>query len=143
MNRDLQDVYLQWICSLKSPATIHRYKVALERFSTSIWSRKVYEVEIAEWQDLSRQIVSESFLEPMKRTSVKLATLSGYFSAVRSYLNHLNSLKLGQQIDLSKFELKYYELLPSKKELENRLIAIEREVEAIRGMLEKYGSKQI
>ena len=121
MSHDLQDVYLQWICSLNSRATIHRY-----------------EVEIVEWQNLSREIVSESFLKPIQRTSVKLSTLSGYFSAVKSYLNHLNSLKLGQKIDLSKFELKYYEVLPSKKELENRLIAIEQEVEAIRGMLEKY-----
>ena len=45
MNRDLKDVYLQWICSLKSPATIHRYKVALDRFSRSIWQRKAHEVE--------------------------------------------------------------------------------------------------
>ena len=138
MNQDLQDVYLNWICSLKSPATIHRYKVALNRFSKSIWQRKAYEVEIVEWQKLSREIISESFLEPMKRTSVKLATLSGYFSAVKSYLNHLNGFELGQEIDLSKFELRYYEALPSKKELESRLIDIEREVEAIKGMLEKY-----
>lgn len=140
MNQDLKDVYLQWICSLKSPATIHRYKVALDRFSTSIWQRKAHEIEIVEWKDLSPQIVSESFLEPIKGTGVKLATISGYFSAVRSYLTFLNRAELGkkQQIDLTKFELKYYELLPSKKELENRLIAIEQEVEAIRGMLEKY-----
>lgn len=138
MSQDLKDVYLSWICSLKSPATIHRYDVAVKRFSKLVWNKEIYEVEIAEWQKLSREIVSESFLKPIKRTSVKLSTLSGYFSAVRSYLNHLNSLKLGQKIDLSKFELKYYEVLPSKKELENRLIAIEQEVEAIRGMLEKY-----
>lgn len=138
MNQDLQDVYLNWICSLKSPATIHRYKVALNRFSKSIWQRKAYEVEISEWQNLSREIVAESFLKPIKRTSVKLSTLSGYFSAVKSYLNHLNGFELGQEIDLSKFELRYYEALPSKKELESRLIDIEREVEAIKGMLEKY-----
>lgn len=138
MNQDLKDVYLNWICSLKSPATIHRYKVALDRFSRSIWQRKAHEVEIVEWDSITPHIVSENFLEPMKGTGVKLATISGYFSAVRSYLNHLNSLKLGQEIDLTKFELKYYEVLPSKKELENRLIAIEQEVEAIRGMLEKY-----
>ena len=138
MNRDLKDVYLNWICSLKSSSTVHRYEVALNRFSTSIWSRKVYEIEIAEWQDLSRQIVYERFLEPIKETGVKVATISGYFSAIRSYLNYLNGLKLGQQIDLTKFELKCYELLPSEKELESRLIAMEREIEVIRGMLEKY-----
>ena len=139
MNRDLKDAYLNWICSLKSQATIHRYEVALNRFSTSIWSRKAYEVEIAEWQDLSRQIVYENFLEPMKSTGVKLATISGYFSAVRSYLTFLNRAELGNELDLTKFELKYYETLPSKKELESRLIAMEREIKAIRGMLEKYG----
>lgn len=140
MNQDLKDVYLQWICSLKSSSTVHRYEVALNRFSTSIWSRKVYEIEIAEWQALSRQIVYERFLEPIKETGVKVATISGYFSAVRSYLAFLNrsQMVLNQPIDLAKFELKYYELLPSKKELENRLIAMEREIEAIRGMLEKY-----
>lgn len=138
MSHDLQDVYLQWICSLNSQATIHRYDVAVKKFCKLVWDKAVYEVEIVEWQNLSREIVSESFLKPIQRTSVKLSTLSGYFSAVKSYLNHLNSLKLGQKIDLSKFELKYYEVLPSKKELENRLIAIEQEVEAIRGMLEKY-----
>ena len=138
MSHDLQDVYLQWICSLYSQATIHRYDVAVKKFCKLVWDKAVYEVEIVEWQNLSREIVSESFLKPIQRTSVKLSTLSGYFSAVKSYLNHLNSLKLGQKIDLSKFELKYYEVLPSKKELENRLIAIEQEVEAIRGMLEKY-----
>ena len=140
MNQDLQDVYLSWICSLKSPATIHRYKVALDRFSTSIWSRKVYEVEIVEWQDLSRQIVYERFLEPIKETGVKVATISGYFSAVKSYLTFLNRAELGQEIDLSKFELKCYEALPSKKELESRLIGIERELSEIKGMLEKYGN---
>lgn len=140
MNQDLKDVYLQWICSLNSQATIHRYDVAVKRFCKIVWDKAVYEVEIVEWQKLSREIVSESFLKPIKRTSVKGSTLSGYFSAVKSYLNHLNSLKLGQEIDLSKFELKYYEVLPSKKELKNRLIAIEQEVEAIRGMLEKYGN---
>lgn len=141
MNRDIKDAYLNWICSLKSSSTVHRYEVALNRFSTSIWSRKVYEIEIAEWQNLSRQIVYERFLEPMKSTGVKLATISGYFSAVRSYLTFLNRTELGKkhQIDLSKFELKYYEVLPSKKELESRLIDIEREVKAIRGMLEKWG----
>lgn len=139
MNRDLKDAYLNWICSLKSQATIHRYEVALNRFSTSIWSRKAYEVEIAEWQDLSRQIVYENFLEQMKSTGVKLATISGYFSAVRSYLTFLNRAELGNELDLTKFELKYYETLPSKKELESRLIAMEREIKAIRGMLEKYG----
>lgn len=140
MNEDLKDVYLNWICSLKSPATIHRYKVALDRFSKSIWQRKGYEVEIAEWDSITPHIVSESFLEPMKTTGVKLATISGYFSAVRSYLTFLNRAELGkkQQIDLTKFELKYYELLPSKKELESRLIGIERELSEIRGMLEKY-----
>lgn len=140
MNQDLKDVYLQWICSLKSPATIHRYKVALDRFSTSIWQCKPYEVEMIKWQELSRQIVSESFLEPIKETSVKLATISGYFSAVRSYLAFLNRSEMvqNQQIDLSKFELRYYEALPSKKELESRLIAMEREIKAIKGMLEKY-----
>ena len=140
MNQDLKDVYLNWICSLKSSSTVHRYEVALNRFSTSIWSRKVYEIEIAEWQELSRQIVSERFLEPIKETGVKVATISGYFSAVRSYLAFLNrsQMVLNQPIDLAKFELKYYELLPSKKELENRLIAMEREIEAIKGMLEKY-----
>lgn len=140
MNQDIKDVYLQWICSLKSSSTVHRYEVALNRFSTSIWSRKVYEIGIAEWQDLSRQIVYERFLEPIKGTGVKLATISGYFSAVRSYLTFLNRAELEkkQEIDLTKFELKYYELLPSKKELESRLIAMEREIEAIRGMLEKY-----
>ena len=142
MNRDLKDVYLNWICSLKSSSTVHRYEVALNRFSTSIWSRKVYEIEIAEWQDLSRQIVYERFLEPIKETGVKVATISGYFSAVKSYLTFLNRAELEKKhkIDLTKFELKYYELLPSKKELESRLIAIEKEVEAIRGMLEKYGN---
>lgn len=139
MNQDLQDVYLQWICSLKSPATIHRYEVALNRFSKSIWQRKAYEVEIVEWQKLSREIISESFLEPIRGTGVKLATISSYFSAVKSYLNYLNGLKLGQEIDLSKFELRYYEVLPSKKELESRLSDIERELLAIKGMLEKYG----
>lgn len=140
MNQDLKDVYLQWICSLKSSSTVHRYEVALNRFSTSIWSRKVYEIEIAEWQDLSRQIVSESFLEPIKGTGVKLSTISGYFSAVRSYLTFLNQSELvqKQQVDLAKFEFKYYELLPSKKELESRLIGIERELSEIKGMLEKY-----
>lgn len=140
MNQDLKDVYLQWICSLNSQATIHRYDVAVKKFCKLVWDKAVYEVEIVEWQKLSREIVSESFLKPIKRTSVKLSTLSGYFSAVKSYLNHLNRSELGQKIDLSKFELKYYEVLPSKKELENRLIAIEQEVEAIRGMLEKYGN---
>lgn len=140
MNQDLKDVYLNWICSLKSPATIHRYKMALDRFSKSIWQRKAHEVEIVDWQDLSRQIVYERFLEPIKETGVKVATISGYFSAVRSYLAFLNrsQMVLNQPIDLAKFELKYYELLPSKKELESRLIAMEREIEAIRGMLEKY-----
>ena len=140
MNKDLKDVYLNWICSLNSQATIHRYKVALDRFSKSIWQRKGYEVEIAEWDSITPHIVSESFLEPMKTTGIKLSTLSGYFSAVKSYLNHLNGFELGQEIDLSKFELRYYEALPSKKELESRLIDIEREVEAIKGMLEKYRS---
>ncbi|MGK4127013.1 site-specific integrase [Limosilactobacillus vaginalis] len=140
MNQDLKDVYLNWICSLNSQATIHRYKVALNRFSTSIWSRKVYEVEIAEWESITPQIVSESFLEPIKETGVKLSTISGYFSAVRSYLTFLNQSELvqEQQVDLAKFEFKYYELLPSKKELESRLIGIERELSEIRGMLEKY-----
>lgn len=140
MNQDLKDVYLQWICSLKSPATIHRYKVALDRFSRSIWQRKAHEVEIVEWDSITPYIVSESFLEPIKGTGVKLSTISGYFSAVRSYLAFLNrsQMVLNQPIDLAKFELKYYELLPSKKELESRLIAMEREIEAIRGMLEKY-----
>lgn len=140
MNEDLKDVYLNWICSLKSPATVHRYKVALDRFSRTIWQRKAHEVEIVEWDSITPQIVSESFLEPMKSTGVKLATISGYFSAVRSYLTFLNRAELGKKIDLTKFELNYYELLPSKKELESRLIAIEQEVEAIRGMLEKYGN---
>lgn len=142
MNQDLKDVYLNWICSLKSPATIHRYKVALDRFSRSIWQRKAHEVEIVEWDSITPHIVSENFLEPIKGTGVKLATISGYFSAVRSYLTFLNRAELGkkQQIDLTKFELKYYELLPSKKELESRLIAMEREIEAIREMLEKYGN---
>lgn len=142
MNQDLKDVYLQWICSLNSQATIHRYDVAVKKFCKLVWDKAVYEVEIVEWQKLSREIVSESFLKPIKRTSVKLSTLSGYFSAVKSYLNHLNRSELGrnQQIDLSKFELKYYETLPSKKELESGLIAMEREIEAIRGMLEKYGN---
>ena len=140
MSQDLQDVYLSWICSLKSPATIHRYEVALNRFSTSIWSRKVYEVEIAEWDSITPHIVLESVLEPIKGTGVKLSTISGYFSAVRSYLTFLNQSELvqQQQIDLTKFEFKYYELLPSKKELESRLIGIERELSEIRGMLEKY-----
>lgn len=138
MSHDLQDVYLNWICSLKSPATIHRYDVAVKRFSKLVWNKEIYEVEIAEWQKLSREIVSESFLKPIKRTSVKLSTLSGYFSVVKSYLNHLNRSELGQKIDLSKFELKYYEVLPSKKKLERRLIDIEREVSEIKGMLEKY-----
>ena len=142
MNKDLKDVYLNWICSLNSQATIHRYKVALDRFSKSIWQRRGYEVEIVEWDSITPQIVSGSFLEPIKGTGVKLETISGYFSAVRSYLTFLNRAELGkkQQIDLTKFELKYYELLPSKKELESRLIAMEREIEAIRGMLEKYGN---
>lgn len=142
MNRDLKDVYLNWICSLKSSSTVHRYEVALNRFSTSIWSRKVYEIEIAEWQDLSRQIVYERFLEPIKETGVKVATISGYFSAIRSYLTFLNQSELvqKQQVDLAKFEFKYYELLPSKKELESRLIGIERELSEIKGMLEKYGN---
>ena len=140
MNRDLKDVYVNWICSLKSSSTVHRYEVALNRFSTSIWSRKVYEIEIAEWGSITPQIVSESFLEPMKSTGVKLATISGYFSAVRSYLTFLNQSELvqEQQVDLAKFEFKYYELLPSKKELESRLIGMEREIKAIKGMLEKY-----
>lgn len=142
MNQDLQDVYLSWICSLKSPATIHRYEVALNRFSKSIWQRKAHEVEIVEWGSITPQIVSESFLEPMKGTGVKLSTISGYFSAVRSYLTFLNQSELvhEQQIDLTKFELRYYEVLPSKKELESRLIGIERELSEIRGMLEKYGN---
>ena len=103
----------------------------------SSWSRN-----IAEWESITPQIVSESFLEPIKETGVKVATISGYFSAVKSYLTFLNRAELEKKhkIDLTKFELKYYELLPSKKELESRLIAIEKEVEAIRGMLEKYGN---
>lgn len=140
MNQDLTDIYLSWICSLNSPATIHRYEVAVKRFNKLVWNKAIYEVEISEWQNLSREIVAESFLKPIKRTSIKLSTLSGYFSAVKSYLNHLNGFELGQEIDLSKFELRYYEALPSKKELESRLIDIEREVEAIKGMLEKYRS---
>ena len=140
MNQDLTDIYLSWICSLNSPATIHRYEVAVKRFSKLVWNKAIYEVEISEWQNLSREIVAESFLKPIKRTSIKLSTLSGYFSAVKSYLTYLNRSKLGrnQQIDLSKFELKYYETLPSKKELESRLIAMGREIKAIKGMLEKY-----
>lgn len=79
-------------------------------------------------------------LRANKRNGVKVATISGYFSAVRSYLAFLNrsQMVLNQPIDLAKFELKYYELLPSKKELESRLIAIEQEVSEIKGMLEKY-----
>lgn len=127
MSQDLKDVYLSWICSLNSHSTIHRYEVAVKRFCKMVWNKPIFDVEIAEWQNLSREIVSESFLKPIQRTSVKLSTLSGYFSAVKSYLNHLN-----------RSELKYYEVLPSKKELESRLIAMEREIKAIKGMLEKY-----
>lgn len=127
MNQDLTDIYLSWICSLNSHSTIHRYEVAVKRFCKMVWNKPIFDVEIAEWQNLSREIVSESFLKPIQRTSVKLSTLSGYFSAVKSYLNHLN-----------RSELKYYEVLPSKKELESRLIAMEREIKAIKGMLEKY-----
>lgn len=129
MSQDLKDVYLSWICSLNSHSTIHRYEVAVKRFCKMVWNKPIFDVEIAEWQNLSREIVSESFLKPIQRTSVKLSTLSGYFSAVKSYLNHLN-----------RSELKYYEVLPSKKELESRLIAMEREIKAIKGMLEKYGN---
>ena len=100
MNQDLTDIYLSWICSLNSPAPIHRYEVVVKRFSKLVWNKAIYEVEISEWQNLSREIVAESFLKPIKRTSIKLSTLSGYFSAVRSYLTFLNREELEQQIDL-------------------------------------------
>ena len=49
MNQDLTDIYLSWICSLNSPATIHRYEVAVKRFSKLVWNKAIYEVEISEW----------------------------------------------------------------------------------------------
>ena len=135
---DLTIAYQRWVITLKTPNTMRKYRECVGKFSRDMFGKEPWELTLEELQGVTRLDIRERFYLPMVRQGRAQATIQGYFTPVRSYLNYLNEHHVFYEpINTEKFNWTG-QVLPNKRQLINRVERLEKELEDLKNILATY-----
>lgn len=135
---DLTIAYQRWVITLRTPNTMRKYRECVGKFSRDTFGKEPWELTLEELQRVTRLDVRERFYLPMVRKGRSQTTIQGYFTPVRSYLNYINEHHVFYEpINTEKFQWTG-QVLPSKRQLINRVERLEKELEDLKNILDTY-----
>lgn len=135
---DLTIAYQRWVITLKTPNTMRKYRECVGKFSRDMFGKEPWELTLEELQRVTRLDIRERFYLPMVRQGRAQTTIHGYFTPVRSYLNYINEHHVfSEPINTEKFQWTG-QVLPSKRQLINRVERLEKELEDLKNILATY-----
>ena len=135
---EVQDAYLSWINTLNSPHTIRSYQRRVKRFSRVVWGKDPWELTYNDLESVIRADIKERFYNPVRKQGISQESIKSYFPPFKQFVEKINQFGIfPERVNTEKIRFTG-QVLPSKKQLENRLAAIEKEVEAIKAILVTY-----
>lgn len=135
---DLTIAYQRWVITLKTPNTMRKYRECVGKFFRDMFGKEPWELTLEELQRVTRLDIRERFYLPMVRQGRAQTTIQGYFTTVRSYLNYMNEHHVfSEPINTEKFQWTG-QVLPSKRQLINRVERLEKELEDLKKILDTY-----
>ena len=135
---DLTIAYQRWVITLKTPNTMRKYRECVGKFFRDMFGKEPWELTLEELQRVTRLDIRERFYLPMVRQGRAQTTIHGYFTPVRSYLNYMNEHHVfSEPINTEKFQWTG-QVLPSKRQLINRVERLEKELEDLKNILATY-----
>lgn len=135
---DLTIAYQRWVMTLRTPNTMRKYRECVGKFSRDMFGKEPWELTLEELQRVTRLDIRERFYLPMVRQGRAQTTIHGYFTPVRSYLNYINEHHVfSEAINTEKFQWTG-QVLPSKRQLINRVERLEKELEDLKNILDTY-----
>ena len=135
---DLTIAYQRWVITLKTPNTMRKYRECVGKFFRDMFGEEPWELTLEELQRVTRLDIRERFYLPMVRQGRAQTTIQGYFTPVRSYLNYINEHHVFYEpINTEKFNWTG-QVLPSKRQLINRVERLEKELEDLKKILATY-----
>ena len=135
---DLTIAYQRWVITLRTPNTMRKYRECVGKFFRDMFGKEPWELTLEELQRVTRLDIRERFYLPMVRQGRAQTTIQGYFTPVRSYLNYMNEHHVfSEPINTEKFQWTG-QVLPSKRQLINRVERLEKELEDLKNILATY-----
>ena len=135
---DLTIAYQRWVITLKTPNTMRKYRECVGKFFRDMFGKEPWELTLEELQRVTRLDIRKRFYLPMVRQGRAQTTIHGYFTPVRSYLNYINEHHVfSEPINTEKFNWTG-QVLPSKRQLINRVERLEKELEDLKNILDTY-----
>ena len=135
---DLTIAYQRWVITLKTPNTMRKYRECVGKFFRDMFGKEPWELTLEELQRVTRLDIRERFYLPMVRQGRAQTTIQGYFTPVRSYLNYMNEHHVfSEPISTEKCQWTG-QVLPSKRQLINRVERLEKELEDLKNILATY-----
>ena len=117
---------------------MRKYRECVGKFSRDMFGKEPWELTFEELQRVTRLDIRERFYLPMVRQGRAQTTIHGYFTPVRSYLNYINEHHVfSEPINTEKFQWTG-QVLPSKRQLINRVERLEKELENLKNILATY-----
>ena len=117
---------------------MRKYRECVGKFSRDMFGKEPWELTLEELQRVTRLDIRERFYLPMVRQGRAQTTIHGYFTPVRSYLNYINEHHVfSEPINTEKFQWTG-QVLPSKRQLINRVERLEKELEDLKNILATY-----
>ena len=117
---------------------MRKYRECVGKFSRDMFGKEPWELTLEELQRVTRLDIRERFYLPMVRQGRAQTTIHGYFTPVRSYLNYINEHHVfSEPINTEKFQWTG-QVLPSKRQLINRVERLEKELENLKNILATY-----
>lgn len=117
---------------------MRKYRECVGKFSRDMFGKEPWELTFEELQRVTRLDIRERFYLPMVRQGRAQTTIQGYFTPVRSYLNYMNEHHVfSEPINTEKFQWTG-QVLPSKRQLINRVERLEKELEDLKNILATY-----
>lgn len=117
---------------------MRKYRECVGKFFRDMFGKEPWELTLEELQRVTRLDIRERFYLPMVRQGRAQTTIQGYFTPVRSYLNYMNEHHVfSEPINTEKFQWTG-QVLPSKRQLINRVERLEKELEDLKNILDTY-----
>ena len=135
---DMITAYQKWVITLKTPNTMRKYQGYVKRFSRMVWNKEPWELTFDDLNNVDRAGIKERFYQPLIDKGLGQETIRGYFPPVKKFVEKINELKLfDKPINTEKFQWTG-QVLPSKRQLINRVERLEKELEDLKNILATY-----
>ncbi|MEE6705514.1 hypothetical protein [Limosilactobacillus reuteri] len=140
---EVQDAYLSWINTLNSPHTIRSYQRRVKRLSLAIWGKDPWKLTYNDLKSVTRADIKQRFYNPVRKQGISQDSIKSYFPPFKQFVEKINQLGISpERVNAEKFRFTG-QVLSGKRQLENRLAAIEKEIEDIKAILATYDYKEI